>query len=85
MLRNLAWQLVDDVARAQLAMFHAVGDKVSLTEDDRRRALGLDDGAWAAWTDFLAAGSLPTAPPLPEMLQRLGQTSYNLSVLAEGA
>lgn len=83
MLRNLAWQTTDTLARAQLAMFHGLGDQVRLTEDDRRRALDLDDRTWAAWADFLSDGPLPAEPKLPEMLRRLGETTYTLAMLAE--
>jgi hypothetical protein len=79
MLQNLAWQATDALARAQLAMFHGLGDQISLTGDDRRRALGLDTRTWAAWTDFLSEGPLPAEPPLPEMLRRLSETTYRLS------
>ena len=84
MLRNLAWQATDDLTRAQLVMFHAVGDQIKLTTDDRRQALDLDNAAWTAWTDFLSDGPLPAEPPLPEMLRRLGETAYALSMVAEG-
>jgi hypothetical protein len=84
MLRNLAWQATDDLTRAQLAMFQAVGDQIKLTTDDRRQALDLDNAAWTAWTDFLSDGPLPAEPPLPEMLRRLGETAYALSMVAEG-
>ena len=83
MLRNLAWQATDDLTRAQLAMFHAVGDQIKLTADDRRQALDLDNTAWKAWTEFLSDGPLPAEPPLPEMLRRLGETAYALSMVAE--
>jgi hypothetical protein len=84
MLRNLAWQATDTLTRVQLAMFHALGNQISLSDDDRRRALDLDDRTWVAWTDFLSDGPLPGEPPLPEMLRRLGETAFNLFVLAEG-
>jgi hypothetical protein len=84
MLRNLAWQATDNLTRAQLAMFHTLGDEASLTEDDRRRALNLDQPAWAAWTDFLTDGPLPANPPLPEMLRRLGETAFTLAAAANG-
>jgi hypothetical protein len=84
MLRNLAWQATDDLTRAQLAMFQAVGDQIKLTADDRRQALDLDNAVWTAWTDFLSDGPLPAEPPLPEMLRRLGETAYALSMVAEG-
>ncbi len=84
MLQNLAWQATDELTRAQLAMFHAAGDRISLTEDDRRHALGMDERTWRAWTDFLSDGALPAEPPLPEMLRHLGEMAFNLSVMAEG-
>jgi hypothetical protein len=83
MLWNLAWDATDTLTRAQLAMFHTLGDQISLTEDDRRRALDLNDRTWMAWMDFLSDGPLPAEPPLPEMLRRLGATTFNLSVVAE--
>jgi hypothetical protein len=83
MPRNLAWRATDDVTRAQLELFHALGDQIGLTQDDRRRALDLDDRAWSAWTGFLADGTLPAEPPLPEMLLRLGETVFNLSGAAQ--
>jgi hypothetical protein len=83
MLWNLAWDATDALTRAQLAMFHTLGDQISLTEDDRRRALDLNDRTWMAWMDFLSDGPLPAEPPLPEMLRRLGATTFNLSVVAE--
>jgi hypothetical protein len=84
MLRNLAWQATDTLTRAQLAMFHGLGDQIRLTEDDRRRALNLDDRTWSAWTDFLSDGPLPAEPPLPEMLRRLGETTFHLTTVAQG-
>ncbi len=83
MLRDLGWQAIDNLARAQLAMVHALCDEIKLSPDDRRRALNLDDQAWRAWTDFLEDGPLPAQPPLPEMLQRLGETAFNLAVVAD--
>jgi hypothetical protein len=84
MLRNLAWQKIDDLTRVQLAMFHALGDQINLTADDRRRALDLDDRCWVAWTDFLSDGPLPAEPAAPEMLRRLGETAFNIAVVAQG-
>jgi hypothetical protein len=83
MLQNMTWQATDDLTRAQLAMVQALCDSISLTQDDRRRALNLDVRTWLAWADFLADGPLPAEPPLPEMLRRLGETAFNLSVVAE--
>lgn len=83
MLRNLAWQATDNLTRAQLALFQGLGDAISLTGDDRRRALGLDEHAWTAWTDFLSDGPLPAEPPLPEMLLRLGESAFQLSAAGD--
>jgi hypothetical protein len=41
MLRDTAQQATDDLTRAQLVMFHALGDQFQLSEEDRRRALNL--------------------------------------------
>jgi hypothetical protein len=84
MLRNLAWEKIDELTRAQLAMFHALSDAIALSADDRRRVLDLDDRTWAAWAAFLSDGPLPAEPALPEMLLRLGKAAFCLSVVAEG-
>ncbi len=83
MLRNPAWQAADEVTRAQFTVFHACCDQAGLQEADRRQALGLDDGGWAAWQDFLENGPLPSEPALPEMLQRIGASLFQVSVVAE--
>ena len=67
----------------QLHLFHALADQISLTEDDRRRALDLDDPTWLAWIDFLTTGgSLPVEPPLQDMLCRVAQISFNIALIA---
>jgi hypothetical protein len=83
MLQSLACPVNTDVIRAQLSMFHDQSDRINLTDDDRRRALDLDDRTWVTWTDFMTDGPLPAEPPLPEMLRRLGETAYCLSMIAE--
>ena len=83
MLENLAWQATDTLTRAQLAMFHALGDEIRLTQDDRRRALDMPERAWLQWIDFMTDGPLPAAPALPEMLRLLADATFCLSVLAE--
>jgi hypothetical protein len=83
MLRDRAWQATDDLTRAQLMMFHALGDQIHLSEEDRRRALNLDDRTWMAWVNFLADGPLPAEPAAQEMLRRLGKAAFNLTVTAE--
>ncbi len=81
---DLAWQAPDMLARRQLCMVRELAAVISLTEDDRRRALNLSDRDWQAWTDFVTAdGPMPTRPPLPDMLMRLGETAFHLSLLAE--
>lgn len=84
MLQNLAWHATDKLTRAQLALLHALGDKIGLTDNDRRRRLHLSEPAWQAWTDFCADGPLPAEPPLPEMLQRLGEVIFALARMVEG-
>jgi hypothetical protein len=85
MLQNPALLATDSLIRAQLAMFQAQSDKVMLTSGDRHDALELDDRTWTAWTDFMADGKRPVAPPVPEMLRRLAEAAYYLSVIAEQA
>jgi hypothetical protein len=83
MPRDRAWQATDHLIRAQLVMFHALGDQIHLSEEDRRRALNLDDRTWMAWVNFLAEGPLPPEPAAQEMLRRLGKAAFNLMVMAE--
>ena len=59
MLRDRDWGATGDLTRAQLVMFHALGDQIHLSEEDRRRALNLDDRTWMAWVKFLADGPSP--------------------------
>jgi hypothetical protein len=84
MLRNLAWQATDVLARKQWHIVQRLADAISLTEDDQRRTLNLTRWQWADWAEFLADhAALPAEPPLPEMLQRLAQVAYTLSDLLE--
>jgi hypothetical protein len=83
MLLNPVWPATDNIHRAQLTMFHALGDQIGLTEDDRRRALDLDDLAWRDWRNFLADGPLPATPNSQEMLRRLGKAAFILSIVVE--
>jgi hypothetical protein len=83
MLRNPVRPAIDSIYRAQLTMFQALGDQISLSEDDRRRALDLDDRTWRAWTNFLANGPLPAKPASQEMLRRLGKAAFILSTIVE--
>jgi hypothetical protein len=83
MLRDRSRQSTDDLTRAQMAMFHALGDQIQLSEEDRRRALNLDDRTWRAWVNFLADGPLPAEPAAQEMLRRLGKAAFDLMITAE--
>jgi len=83
MQRNLTWQPAATITRAQFTMMQALGDEISLTADDRRRALDLTERQWSTWANFLDEGPLPVEPPLPEMLRRLGKVAYHLSLLTE--
>ena len=83
MLRDLAWQTTDDLVREQLATFDRLGDEIALASDDRRRALNLDESTWVAWQSFRAGGPLPANPHLPDMLRRLGETAFSLSVVSD--
>jgi hypothetical protein len=85
MARALECPAGGDIARTQLGLFHDLSDRISLTLDDRRRALDLTDGDWRAWHDFLGNGPMPDRPPLPEMLWRLGRVAFNLALVAEVA
>jgi hypothetical protein len=83
MLQAANRQANDDIARAQLGLFHDLSDRINLAPEERRRALDLGDGDWRAWDDFLADGPLPSWPPLPDMLRRLGSVVFNLSIMTD--
>jgi hypothetical protein len=85
MVPALDWQATDDIARSQLDLYHGLSDRIALTPDDRRRALNLTERDWRAWQAFLSGGPVPAQPPLPEMLRRLGQVAFNLTLVGEGA
>jgi hypothetical protein len=83
MLQNLTWCATDNLARSQFQVFSQIGEEMRLSEDDRRRVLLLSEREWADWSDFLQDGPLPAQPQLPVMLQRLGNASHRLAVIAE--
>lgn len=83
MLQNMAWHMTDTLARNQLQVFHQLGQEMRLSHDDQRRVLLLSDKQWADWADFAQDGPLPAEPRLPVMLQRLGNASHRLAVLAD--
>ena len=83
MLRDLNWETTDKLARSQFRIYRELGEAMRIGDDDCRRVLLLDRQAWTDWAGFMNEGPLPAEPPLPVMLQRLGQASYRLAVLAE--
>ena len=83
MLRNLNWETTDTLARSQFRMYRELGDAIGIGEEDRRQVLVLNQQEWTDWAEFLDEGPLPAQPPLPVMLQRLGQASHRLAVMAE--
>jgi hypothetical protein len=83
MLRDRAEQTTHQLTCAQLVLFHALSDEISLTEYNRRLILDMDEQTWLAWTAFLSGGPLPAEPPLPEMLRRLSESVFNLAMMAD--
>jgi hypothetical protein len=83
MLQSMTWLANDKIARDQFQVFSQLGDEMRLSTDDKRRVLLLSDQEWSSWSDFCQDGPLPAAPQLPVMLQRLGNASHRLAVLAE--
>jgi hypothetical protein len=83
MARGSAWRMTDNVARRQFGIFGEISDMTSVPEEDRRHLLDLSEHEWTDWTGFLRDGPLPMNPGLPEMLQRLGEASFWLAVMAE--
>lgn len=71
------------IARDQLLIFDRIGDRIALSEEDRRRVLLLSEQEWSAWTRVPRGGEVPPEPPLPVMLRRLGAASHRLAVMAE--
>jgi hypothetical protein len=79
----MTWCATDNLARSQFQVFSEIGEQMRLSDDDQRRVLLLSEREWADWLDFRQDGPLPAQPQLPVMLQRLGNASYRLSVMAE--
>lgn len=73
------------IARDQIRIFDDYGDRIALSEDERRRLLLLSEPEWSAWNRVPRGGDVPSEPPLPVMLRRLGAASHRLAVLAERA
>ncbi len=83
MLQSMTWCATDNLARSQFQVFRQIGEQMQLSEDDQRRVLLLSEKEWADWADFRHDGPLPALPQLPVMLQRLGNASHRLAVIAE--
>lgn len=71
------------IARDQFRIFGDYGDRIALSEDQRRRLLLLSEPEWSAWNRVPRGGEVPSEPPLPVMLRRLGAASHRLAVMAE--
>lgn len=71
------------VARDQFRMFEGMGDRIALSDEDRRRVLLLSEQEWSDWSRIKSGGPLPREPGLPVMLQRLGAAAYRLETMAE--
>ncbi len=74
---------LDDIAREQFRMFDGIGDRIALTDDDRRRVLLLSDEEWSAWSRVPHGGELPRHPEVAVILRRLGTAAYRLAMVAE--
>jgi hypothetical protein len=83
MLQSMSWCATDNLARSQFEVFSQIGEEMRLSEEEQRRVLLLSEQEWADWADFLQDGPLPAQPQLPVMLQRLGNASHRLAVIAE--
>ncbi|HET6234407.1 MAG TPA: hypothetical protein VFE41_05475 [Acetobacteraceae bacterium] len=69
------------LARRQFDAFNEIGHGIAMTEERRRRLLSMSAQEWSAWEAFAQDGGTP--PPLetlPEVLLRLANASYRLSV-----
>ena len=71
------------IARDQFLVFDRIGDRIALSDDDRRRVLLLSEREWSAWARVLRGDELPSEPPLSVMLRRLAAASHRLAVMAE--
>ena len=73
----------DSLVRTQLTLFQTVSLQIGLTLDDQRHALELDERCWSEWRDPLSGDVVPPEPPIPEMLRRLADAAFHLSVIAD--
>jgi hypothetical protein len=86
MLQSMTWFATDNLARSQFELFSEIGEQMKLSDEARRRVLGLSEQEWAQWSDFCQDdGPLPAQPQLPAMLRRLGSASHRLAALADRA
>ncbi|HET6182313.1 MAG TPA: hypothetical protein VFA03_01810 [Acetobacteraceae bacterium] len=73
----------DRLAQRQFLVFEGVGDRIALSDEDRRRVLLLSPPEWSAWSALKSGGPVPPRPALPDMLRRLGAAAYRLERMAE--
>jgi hypothetical protein len=74
---------LDNIAREQFRMFDGIGDRIALTDDDRRRVLLLSDKEWSDWSRVPQGGELPRHPEVAVILLRLGTAAHRLAVMEE--
>ncbi|MEO9191837.1 MAG: hypothetical protein ABI224_17800 [Acetobacteraceae bacterium] len=71
------------IAREQFRVFDGIGDRIELTEEERRRILLLLADEYSAWSRVPRGAPLPAQPDLPVMLLRLGTAAHRLAMMAE--
>jgi hypothetical protein len=82
-MTNSVQDTVHDITRSQFRVFDGIGDRIAMTEEDRRRVLLLSPAEWSEWSRVPHGGPLPLEPGLPIMLRRLGAATHRLAVVAE--
>jgi len=71
------------IARDQFRVFDRIGDRIELTEEERRRVLLLSADEYSAWSLVPRGAPLPARPDLSVMLRRLGAATHRLAMVAE--
>jgi len=72
------------LARRQFEAFNELGRAVEMTDDDRRRLLGMSPMEWSVWETFMSdGGPPPSAQEFQAVLLRVANASYRLAVRVE--
>lgn len=74
---------LDEIAREQFRMFVGIGNRIALTDEQRRRLLLLSNEEWLVWSRVPHGGELPRHPEVAVILRRLGAAAYRLAMVAE--